>query len=139
MTAAHDQPLRASQMGRAHPFQRGAAATVAGLILLQAFLAGRHLFGTWAIGAHGVLGNITFALGLLLAALAALRRVDRASIVASSLLAVTLTAQVGLGYAGRTSLGAAAWHIPNGVLAFGLAVFLAARPGPTIDPGPASR
>jgi len=31
--------------------------------------------------------------------------------------------QIGMGYAGRTSLGAAAWHIPNGVAIFGLAVY----------------
>lgn len=139
MTAAEGPTLGTGQVDRLQQLQRSAAATVAGLVLVQAFLAGRHLFGTWGISVHGVAGNVTFGLGLLIAAVVVLRRMDRTSIVVSSLLAVALTAQVGLGYAGRTSLDAAAWHIPNGVLAFGLAVFLAVRPGTTADGGASAR
>jgi hypothetical protein len=37
---------------------------------------------------------------------------------------VLVTAQIGLGYAGRESAGAASWHVPNGVIIFGLTVAL---------------
>ncbi len=58
---------------------------------------------------------------------------DKAAIAASAVLALLLTTQIGLGYAGRTSLNAAAWHIPNGVLSFGIAVYLATRSTRTVD------
>lgn len=82
-----------------------------------------------------VIGNVAFVLSLVLAPVTAVRRVDRRAIVVSSLLGVILTAHAGLGYAGRTSLDAAAWHIPNGVLAIALATYLAARPRPITGPG----
>jgi hypothetical protein len=34
-----------------------------------------------------------------------------------------LSAQIGLGYSGRETLEAAAWHVPMGVTIFGLAVY----------------
>src|SRR3546814_11575297 len=70
----------------------------------------------------GVLGNSTFAVAVALVAAAAVARAGRHAVVVAVLLAVVLTTQIGLGYAGRNSAEAAAWHIPNGVLAFGLAV-----------------
>ena len=58
----------------------------------------------------------------LLAVVAAVARAGRHAVAVAVAVAVVLTAQVGLGYVGRDSAEAAAWHIPNGVLAFGLAV-----------------
>lgn len=92
------------------------------LVLVQAVLAGRAMFGTWSITVHGVVGNVTFAVavGALAAALAV--HATRRTVAVAAALAFVLTAQIGLGYAGRDSGEAAAWHIPLGVLAFGLAV-----------------
>lgn len=98
------------------------AVAVAALVLAQAVLAGRALFGTWSITVHGVLGNATFALAIATVAAAVIARLRRHTVVVAVLLAVVVAAQVGLGYAGREQPEAAAWHIPNGVLAFGLAV-----------------
>lgn len=98
------------------------AVAVAALVLAQAVIAGRALFGTWSITVHGVLGNATFALAIATVAAAAIARLSRHAVVVAVLLAVVMTAQVGLGYAGREQPEAAAWHVPNGVLAFGLAV-----------------
>lgn len=112
-------------------FRTAIPALLASLILGQAFLAGRHLFGSWGIAAHGVIGNIAFMLGIALVAVNMAPPRNRTSLIASVAIALLLTAQIGLGYAGRTSLDAAAWHIPNGVLSFGLAVYLATRPART--------
>ena len=97
------------------------AAVVALLVLVQAVLAGRSLFGSWSITVHGVVGNATFALAAGLAVVAGVSRAGRHALGVAVALALVLTAQIGLGYAGRDSIEAAAWHVPNGVLAFGLA------------------
>ena len=98
------------------------AAVVAILVLFQAVLAGRSLFGSWSITVHGVVGNATFALAALLAVIAGVGRAGRHAVGAAVALTLVLTAQIGFGYAGRDSIEAAAWHIANGVLAVGLAV-----------------
>ena len=41
-------------------------------------------------------------------------------------LVVLVVAQLGLGYSGRDSAGAAALHVPNGVLIFGITTALVA-------------
>ncbi len=92
------------------------------LILVQAFLAGRALFGGWSITVHGVLGNVTFVFAVATLVLARLARQPRATAVAA-VLVVLLTAQIGLGYSGREAAEAAAWHVPLGVTIFGLAVY----------------
>ena len=109
------------------------AGILAVLILVQAFLAGRHLFGAWGIAVHGVIGNTAFLLAIALVAVSIVRPRDKAALAASAVLALLLTTQIGLGYAGRTNLNAAAWHIPNGVLSFGIAVYLATRSTRTVD------
>ncbi len=93
------------------------------LILVQAMLAGRALFGTWSITIHGVTGNITFTVALAVGALAFLARAGRTAVLLAISLAAVLTLQIGLGYLGRDTAEAAAWHVPLGVLAFGLAVY----------------
>lgn len=91
-------------------------------------LAGRALFGTWSITIHGVVGNITFGIAILLAALAILLKRggqvnDKVPVLMAVALTVILTMQIGLGYVGRDSAEAAAWHVPLGVLSFGLAIY----------------
>lgn len=100
------------------------AGVVAALVLLQAVLAGQsnRLFGTIGIGIHGTVANIIFALALANLALGWRARVSRTQLVVLAALFAVILAQTGLGYAGRTSLDAAAWHIPTGVAIFGLAV-----------------
>jgi len=99
------------------------SAVAAALVLVQAAMAGRAVFGSWSIAAHGAVGNVTFALALLLIPCAVIGRLGRQGMVVSALFAVVLTAQIGLGYVGRENADAAAWHVPNGVLAFGVAVY----------------
>lgn len=105
--------------------ERLLATIVVVVVLVQAVLAGRsnRLFGRWGIGLHGTLGSVAFAAALGLLAVVAVGRRRGSSLFAAMALVLVITAQLGLGYAGRESLDAAAWHIPNGVLAFGLAVW----------------
>jgi len=91
------------------------------LVLVQASLAGRELFGTNDFGVHGILGNVSFTVGLVGAVFAALGRVPRWLLGVSAAILAALFAQTGLGYVGRENLGAASWHIPLGVSIFGLA------------------
>jgi hypothetical protein len=103
----------------------GIAATIAGLIVVMAAIAGRseRLFGPWDIALHGVLGNIVFTLALVAVVLAFVARASTAARVTSVAFLLLAFAQVGLGYVGRETLDAAAWHVPNGVLLMGLAAF----------------
>lgn len=102
---------------------RTIAVSVAVLVLVQAMLAGRSLFGDWSIAVHGTVGNATYGFALLAVAAAVAARVGRHATTVAVVLLVVLTAQIGLGYAGRESSNAAAWHVPLGVLAFGIAVY----------------
>jgi cytochrome b561 len=110
---------------------RGMAATahvvLAGaipvLVLVQATLAGQHLFQGDSITLHGILGNITFTLTVVGVVLAVARRCSALVFgLAVALVALTF-AQVGLGYVGRETLAAASWHIPVGVAIFGLSTY----------------
>ena len=95
------------------------------LVLLQATLAGQHLFeGSDVITLHGILGNVSFALTVVGVGLTlVVRRQDGVAFgLAVALVALTFS-QVGLGYVGRDTTAAAAWHIPLGVTIFGLACF----------------
>jgi len=87
------------------------------LILLQAVLAGQHLFeGEDVIKIHGYIGNATFALAVIGVPLTfLLRKGDGVAFGIAVALAAGTFAQVGLGYVGRESTAAAAWHIPLGV------------------------
>lgn len=95
------------------------------LVLVQAVIAGRALFGGWSITVHGVLGNVTFAVAVGALVLAMLTR-HRLAATWTAALVVLLTVQIGSGYLGRQSLEAASWHIPLGVATFGVTVYLAA-------------
>jgi hypothetical protein len=96
-------------------------------ILLQAILAGRGWFVLGShnlIEVHGVIGNLTFILVLLLVVGAWLGRqsgvMTNTELVLSVALLVLTAAQLGLGYSGRDSGTAASLHIPNGILITGL-------------------
>jgi hypothetical protein len=93
------------------------------LVLVQAALAGQHLFEGSSISVHGILGEATFALTVVGLVLAIVRRCDGLVFgVAVALMALAF-AQVGLGFVGRETAAAAAWHIPIGVAVFGLTTY----------------
>lgn len=102
---------------------RATGVAVAVLVLVQAMLAGHSLFGEWSITVHGAVGNATYGLALLAVIAASAGRAGRHATGLAVVLLVVLTAQMGLGYAGRESSAAAAWHVPLGVFAFGIAVY----------------
>ena len=103
--------------------QRTLAAVIAALILVMAAIAGRALFGPWDIEIHGFIGNGVFVLAVANLALAIHRRPGNAQLTVAALIAMLPFAQVGLGYVGRETLEAAAWHIPNGVLLMALSTY----------------
>ncbi len=93
------------------------------LVLVQAALAGQHLFEGAGISLHGILGEVTFALTLVGVALAVVGRADGPLFAASVGLLALAFSQVGLGFVGRDTASAAAWHIPVGVAIFGLTTY----------------
>lgn len=115
------------QFARALPYL---AAATSALVLIQAVFAGRGLFiNTDELNIHGILGNISFVMALSqvgFVLLAGYRGPAKAALLGMSVsLVVLMVAQLGLGYSGRDGGQPAAWHVPNGVLIFGLTVGLA--------------
>jgi hypothetical protein len=107
-----------------------AVATLsAALIFLQALLAGRG----WYIDSdlfdiHEVVANVIFlavvAQAVLVFALGIPAGPLRTQLLAvNALLLILVIAQIGLGYGIRDSREAGAWHVPNGVLLFGLSAY----------------
>jgi cytochrome b561 len=123
-------------LARAH---RTLAYAMPVLVLAQAALAGQHLFEGSSISLHGVLGELTFALTVVGVVLAVVRRCDAAVFFTAVLLAALAFAQVGLGFVGRETTAAAAWHIPVGVAIFGLTTFQVALVVPRLRGGPQGR
>ena len=100
-------------------------------VLVQAVFAGRGLFlDTDNLTIHGGIGNLTLLLVAVQAVLvlfAGFRGRTRAVLTGASLALLALViVQLGLGYSGRDGGQAAAWHVPNGVLIFGIATGIAA-------------
>lgn len=111
---------------------RALAILAALLVLVQAVLVGQGLYGgdLGLIGVHGWVGNAGFlvVIGLLVVAFIGRLRggFGTGDVLLSGVLLLLMVAQLGLGYSGRRSTFAASWHIPNGVLIFGvLAAILA--------------
>ncbi len=100
------------------------------LFLLQPVLAAQ---GYWRadvypdlINIHGFVGNAAFLVVIVQTALAlygVTKRLlsPRLAFINVAILGLVV-AQIGLGYTGRESALAVSWHVPNGVLLFGLAV-----------------
>ena len=122
-------------LGRTH---RIVAEVLAALVLAQAVVAGQALFGDWSIRVHGFMGNASFLLGLVLLGLAVVGRPARTRLVLSAVLVPALFAQTGLGYVGRETAEAAAWHVPLGVAIFGLTVVLGTRRSSSALAGPSA-
>ena len=95
------------------------------LVLTQAALAGHstRLFGSINIEIHGFVGNAVFTLLVVSLVIAAVTRAGTARLATLAALTVLATAQIGLGYVGRTSTQAAGWHVPLGVFIFGLTIY----------------
>lgn len=112
------------------PYYRWLVMLTAGLILLQALFAGRFLSGSIDFNNyHGILANLLFLavvvqMGLTVAIGIPGDLGKRLLWLNGALLLLTV-AQIGLGYSARTGMEARAWHIPLGVLIFGLAVVIA--------------
>jgi hypothetical protein len=110
------------------PVYKGVAALFAALVLLQALLAGRGLFKDYdLIDLHGMVANVIFLVALAQVGLAFATVGRGAPLLLSGALVVLVVVQIALGFAGRDSAEAAAWHIPNGVLIAGLATAHTAR------------
>lgn len=113
------------------------SAATAALVFLQAALAGQWLAGhAQIIVTHGWIGNLAYigALAMVVIGVVMWRRGQGAGILGLALLlALLMTAQLGLGYVGRQQAWAAGLHIPGGVLISGLLVWIMAnawlRPG----------
>ncbi|MGH2585999.1 MAG: DUF6220 domain-containing protein [Dehalococcoidia bacterium] len=96
-------------------------------VFIQAIFAGQGLFeDTDLLDIHGGLGTLTLLLAVIQAALillAGFRGRARVALIGMSLaLVVLIVVQLGLGYSGRDGGQAAAIHVPNGLVVFGLAV-----------------
>lgn len=104
-----------------------AAWLFAASVLLQAFLAGRGLYGDIDFfDAHEIVANLVFLLAvvqLVLAFLATRSSAGRRMLIGLSAVLLVLTvAQIAMGYQISDEPEAGAWHILNGVTIFGLAV-----------------
>lgn len=104
---------------------RALAGLLALLVLVQAWMAGHsdQLFGDLDIVAHGIVGNVSYLIAVGALVLTIVARANKATIGVAAAIVVLMTVQIGLGYSGRSSVDASAWHIPNGVAIFGLAVY----------------
>ena len=105
---------------------RALAGLLAILVLVQAWMAGRSSvlgYGDQDIVTHGIVGNISYLVAVGAMVITLVARANKAAIGVAVVVVVLMTIQIGLGYTGRTSADAAAWHIPNGVAIFGLAVY----------------
>ena len=105
---------------------RGLAHVLPLLVLVQAWMAGHSDalgYGDFDITVHGIVGNVSYLLAVAALVLTLVARANKGAMVVAAVIVALMTIQIGLGYSGRDSRGAAAWHIPNGVAIFGLAVY----------------
>ncbi len=104
---------------------RALAGLLALLVLVQAWMAGHsnRLFGDLDIVAHGIVGNVSYLIAVGALVLTIVARANKATVGVAAAIVVLMTIQIGLGYSGRDSVDAAAWHVPNGVAIFGLAIY----------------
>ena len=123
MVANLRAPLDAARPGLIR-WLRISAPLLTLLVLIQAVFAGRGIAKGSGYDLHGQIGNSTLLVVLIQTALVVaigLRGQARTLLLGGNLLLLLLViAQLGLGYGGRDSSTAAALHVPNGVLIFGL-------------------
>lgn len=100
------------------------------LAAAQPFLGGFGFFRSGSdvdyTGFHGILANTLFPLSLALVVLALVAEFHRrrAMVIWSLLLTASIVSQIGLGYSARNDGSLLAWHLPGGVLVFGLALIV---------------
>lgn len=101
------------------------------IVLIMAVLGGRFFVEPTVIDVHGYIGNLFFALVVAQAGLLVMAgiggRIGKALMGLGVVGVLLVVAQLGLGYSGRESATAMSWHIPNGVLIFGLSVAILAQ------------
>lgn len=117
------------------PYFRWIAVLSTVLVLVQAFLAGRGLsLNHKFIDYHGMLANAIFLIVVvqlvLLVAIGIPGIAGKRLVAMNAVLVLLVLMQTGLGYSGRTDMDARAWHIPLGVLIFGLTVAIAGMTWP---------
>jgi uncharacterized membrane protein len=100
---------------------RAVAGLFALLVLVQAAMAGQAIYGDWSITAHGVVGNLSYLLAVAGLVIGIVARVPRTLVAVALAIVVLSTLQIILGY--DDGQAANAWHLPNGVAIFGLAVY----------------
>ena len=83
------------------------------LVLVQAAIAGQHLFEGASISIHGMLGEGTFALTVAGVVLAWVRKCDTVVFFTAVALMALSFAQVGLGFVGRDTTAAAGVAHPD--------------------------
>ncbi len=109
---------------------RVTAALLPVLVLVQAVFAGQGLFiDTDNLNLHGIIGNVVFVIVLVQTALVLFAgfggRIRTMLLGANVVLLALVIAQIGLGYSGRDGGQAAALHVPNGVIVFGVSIGIA--------------
>ncbi len=101
------------------------------VVLLMALLGGRFFVEPTVIDVHGYIGNVFFIMAVAQAGLLIMAGISGQMGKVLTGLAVVgvllVVAQLGLGYSGRESATAMSFHIPNGVLIFGLSVAIVAQ------------
>jgi len=108
-------------------FRWGALALIAA-VLVQAFLGGRGFFlaDDDMLTVHGRVGDALLLVAIAHVVVGAVafrrRQLSRVPLGLSVVLLVLVFVQLSLGYGSEDSRSAAAWHLPTGVLIFGLAV-----------------
>lgn len=119
-STSHTAPAPRRGLCTAHTVVSGLLVAT---VFVQAALAGRFFFSGAEIALHGYLGNGSFTLGLIAVGLALAGRMPPWLLAVTGMTALLMFVQTGLGYLGRDELEAAAWHVPLGVLIFGLAMW----------------
>ena len=100
-------------------------------ILIMAILGGRFFISPDIIDIHGYIGNFVFLLVIGFAGLLYLSKpggpLGKVLLGLSLLTVLLVIGQIGLGYSSRASVDALTFHIPVGVLIFGISAAILAQ------------
>jgi len=101
------------------------------IVLIMALLGGRFFVEPDVIDVHGYIGNLFFVLVMVQAGLLVMAGISgglgKALVGLAAVSVLLVIGQLGLGYSGRESATALSFHIPNGVLIFGLSVAIVSQ------------